>query len=109
MPTPATRKCHRRWLRASALIGFAGAVAIVALQVWIGFFAPTPMAAIRGLAVLVICVGITASSTVVAIFLKLTESPALAAALRYLLGENEPAAAERALKLVPTPRAATKS
>lgn len=109
MPTPTTRQCHRRWLRASALIGCLGATAIVVLQVWIGFFAPNQMAATRGLAILVICVGITASSTVVAIFLKLTEAPALAAALRYLLGENEPAAAERALKLVPTARAATKS
>ena len=104
MPTP---KCRRRWFRASALIGLTGAAAVVALQVWIGFFAPNPLAAARGLAVLVICVGITASGILTALFLKVTEAPALAAALRYLLGDTQPA--QPALKLVPAPRAATKS
>lgn len=88
MTTPSTRR--RKWMKISAGVAVVGALAVITLQIWISVFAPHPLAAVRGIAWLVMCVGISASGAVCAVFLKLTDSPILTNALKLLSDDTKP-------------------
>lgn len=82
---------RRRWLWISASLAVIGTVAVTGLEVWITFLAPHALAAARGIALVVPSVGIAASGAVVAILLRITETPILTAALELLDSKPEPA------------------
>lgn len=88
MHTAPSRR--RTWIRVSTAVAFLGTIAVITLQIWISVYAPTPLAAVRGIAYLVMCVGIAASGAVVAVFLKLSDSPLFTTAMK-ILTDSKPA------------------
>jgi hypothetical protein len=81
---------HRRtWLKLCVVVAIIGGTAVASIIGWICLAADEPLLALRAIAVLVPAVGVTASAAVTAVFLWLSDSPIMTAALTFL-GNNAP-------------------
>lgn len=75
---------RRRWTRVSAWVAAISGAAAIGSQVWIVLYAPHVLAAISGLGVLCMWVGIACTAGITTFVLRVTESPAVAAILKQL-------------------------
>lgn len=81
---------RRTWLRFCVVVAFIGGIAVASIIGWICLAADEPLRALRAIALLVPAVGVTASAAVTAVFLWLSDSPIMTAALKFLGGNAAP-------------------
>lgn len=83
------RMCLQRqlWIRLSAWIAAAGCGIFVGTVIWINLLKPealTRLTLIQAVCWLLLGVGLGCTGSIITAFLRLTDSPALSAALRFL-------------------------